>query len=407
MKILHTADWHLGRRLDGRSRHDEQTRVLDEICAITAEEEVDAVLIAGDIFDSYNPPAESESLFYSTMTRLCDGGRRAVIVIAGNHDSPDRLIASNPYARVLGISALGYPGDIPGRYDYGKERVACVESAQSFIRLRLPQREQFLTLLALPYPSEARLREIITQDLNDDEAVVRDYNRRVSEFMHQIAEGFLDDQPNIIASHLFVQGGDKTKSERDIEVGGACAMNAASFPAAAGYVALGHLHRPQEMDGQNDIRVRYSGSILQYSFSEAEQQKEVTIIEFDGAVATHRSVPLNSGRTLRKWDLGSTEELEHRIAGIDPSDLLWINVSVDEPLPVDYIANLRREHPGIIQCLPVFRRDDDLQEEMTRISELPLDEQFRRFVQSRYKEPCSEDVVQLFMELVNTGGEQQ
>jgi exonuclease SbcD len=281
-----------------------------------------------------------------------------------------------------------------------------VESAQSFIRLRLPRREQFLTLLALPYPSESRLREIITDDLSDDEAVVRDYNRRVSEFMHQAARGFLDDQPNIIASHLFVQGGDKTNSERDIEVGGACAMNAASFPAAAGYVALGHLHRPQEMDGQNDIRVRYSGSILQYSFSEAEQQKEVTIIEFDGAAATHRSVPLKSGRILRKWEMESTDELEQRLADVDPSDWLWINIAVDEPLPVDYIANLRREHPGIIQCLPVFRRGDDLEEEMTRISELPLDEQFRRFVQARYKEPCSEDVVQLFMELVNTTGEQ-
>jgi DNA repair protein SbcD/Mre11 len=406
MKILHTADWHLGRRLDGRSRHDEQSRVLDEICAITADEDVDAVLIAGDIFDSYNPPAESESLFYTTMTRLCDGGRRAVIVIAGNHDSPDRLIASNPYARVLGISTLGYPGDIPERYDYGKDRVACVESAQAFIRLRLPRRKQYLSLLALPYPSEARLREIISSDLNDDESVVRDYNRRVSDFMQQTARGFLAGQPNIIASHLFVQGGDKTKSERDIEVGGACAMNAASFPAEAGYVALGHLHRPQEMDGQNDIRVRYSGSILQYSFSEAEQQKEVTIIEFDGAVAAHRSVPLNSGRMLRKWDLESTDELEHRLAEADPTDLLWINVAVEEPLPVDYIASLRREHAGIIQCLPVFRRDDDLQEEITRMSELPLDEQFRRFVQARYKEPCSEDVVRLFMELVNTAGEQ-
>ena len=181
-----------------------------------------------------------------------------------------------------------------------------------------------------------------------------------------------------------------------------------SWPEAADGVHLvGHLHRPQEMDGRNDIRVRYSGSILQYSFSEAEQQKEVTIIEFDGAVATHRSVPLNSGRTLRKWDLGSTAELEGRLGGLDPSDLLWINVAVDEPLPVDYIANLRREHPGIIQCLPVFRQEDDLQEEITRLSEMPLDEQFRRFVQARYKEPCSEDVVRLFMELVNSGGEQQ
>ena len=135
MKILHTADWHLGRKLEGRSRHLEQVAVLAEIVGIAEQEQVDAVLIAGDIFDTYNPPAESEALFYETMARLADGGRRAVVVLAGNHDSPDRLIASSPYARALGICTLGYPKDVPHLYDGGSGRTACVESAPSFVKI--------------------------------------------------------------------------------------------------------------------------------------------------------------------------------------------------------------------------------------------------------------------------------
>src|SRR5688500_4361574 len=142
MRILHTADWHLGRRLAGRSRHDEQIAVLDEICRIADDENVDVVVVAGDVFDAFVPPAEAEALFYSTMTRLADSGRRAVVVIAGNHDSPDRLIAADPYARSLGISTLGFPKDIPTLYDAGQDRAACVASGPSTVTLRLPRARQ-------------------------------------------------------------------------------------------------------------------------------------------------------------------------------------------------------------------------------------------------------------------------
>ena len=406
IRLLHTADWHLGRRLEGRNRHDEQCQVLDEICRIAEEEQVDAVVVAGDLFDSYNPPAESEALFYRTMLRLAANGSRAVIVIAGNHDSPDRLLATDPYARALGITTLGYPKDIPAIDDRGSERVSCIDSAPSFVRLRLPRPEKVLTLLALPYPSETRLREIITWDMADEVSAARDYNARIGEFMRDVATRFDPEGANVIASHLFVADGEMCESERQIQVGGAYTVDPASFPHQAAYVALGHLHRPQEKRGKHDIPVRYSGSILQYSFSEAGQRKEVTIVEFEGGKMAHRSVPLTAGKKLECWEnVQGTEELERRLAEVDPSTWLSVVVTLEKPWTLDYAANLRSCHPGMIRCIPQFRDSDGALTDTIRISDLSLEEQFIRFVETRFGEPCGDEVLKLFLELAGREGE--
>lgn len=404
LKVLHTADWHLGRRLEGRSRHAEQEEVLDEICRIADEERVDAVVVAGDVFDAYNPPVEAEALFYTTMTRLAGGGRRAIVVIAGNHDSPDRLIASEPYARSLGITTLGYPKDIPRLYDGGNERCSCIDVAPSFVRLRFPDTDRTLALLALPYPSEARLREILSESIEDDAAATADYNRRVGAFLGESARRFDPGEATMIASHLYVAGGLASDSERQIQVGGIYSVDPASFPAGAGYVALGHLHRGQEQHGREDLPIRYAGSILQYSFSEENQTKGVTIVEFDRrGRASHRMIPLVSGRKLRQWTIeGGTEELDRRLAGSDPNLYLSISLLLDDPLPLDYMIRLRSAHPNILQCLTTYRKDERLMTQVGKIRDLPLDEQFRRFVQSKYDEPVTDDVLRLFLELTGT-----
>lgn len=404
-RILHTADWHLGRRLEGRSRHDEQAAVLAEICGIAEQEQVDVVVVAGDVFDSFVPPAEAEALFYRTMATLSDGARRAVVVLAGNHDSPDRLIASDPYARELGITTLGFPKDIPELYDGGAERVACVESGPSRITLRLPRSRKPLTILALPYPSESRLREVLSERIDDDVSAARDYSARIGEFMQEAALGFHPEGVSIIASHLFVQGGIECESERQIQVGGAYSVDTMSFPTDAAYVALGHLHRPQEQRGREDLPVRYSGSILQYSFSEAEQTKSVTIIDVDETGATHREVPLGAGRTLYRWhELGSLAELEARLSMGDPLAWYSISVHVDDLLSPEYVTNLRQKHPGIINCMPRYTLEESANGSV-RVSDLSIEEQFRRYVESRYNQPCSEEVMRLFLELA--GGREE
>ncbi|MCC7439654.1 MAG: exonuclease SbcCD subunit D [Armatimonadetes bacterium] len=409
MRILHTADWHLGHRLQGHYRHDEQAAVLDELCHIADDQQIDAVVIAGDVFDAYNPPTESESLFYRTMTRLSNGGRRAVIVIAGNHDSPDRLLASDPYARALGIVTVGLPKDAPLPFDGGTELVSCLQTAPSFVRLRTPRQGRVLSVLALPYPSESRLREVLTHDLSDEEAEMTNYNRRIKEFMEETARLFADGGANIITSHLFVGGGmeSESESERKIQIGGAYVVDRQSFPASAGYVALGHLHRPQEQHGQDDLPIRYSGSILQYSMSEAGQQKSVTVVEFgsDGKASYH-NIPLTAGRGLARLHVESIAELEAKIAETDPQ--LWVDIvlRLQEPLGIDYSRQLRAAHPNILGFIPQYQLAD-AEAEAISINNLSPQEQFRRFVEQKHGEPVGDEVMKLFLELVATEQEDE
>lgn len=417
MKLLHTADWHLGRRLEGKSRHDEQVAVLKEICAIAESEDVDGVLVTGDIYDSYNPPAESEALFYTTAARLSDGGRRAVVVIAGNHDGPDRLRASDPYARALGIVTLGYPHDVAEPFDGGAGRVACLTSAPPYLRLRLRSGEH-LSILALPYPSEARLRQVLSDRIGDAEAA-ESYDVAVRNLLASGVGDIAEAEACVAISHLFVCGGRESESERTIQgseasiaiedgvvvplhVGGAYAVEPRSFPMRAGYVALGHLHRPQEFVGYGGPPIRYAGSPLAYSFSEAGQRKSVTIVEFEGPIATHRAVDLESGRTLiDKKGLRGLDELNAFLDAAPPDAWLAVAVELDAALPVGAIEEICRRHRGILRHIFHYAQESgDTPREP--IAGLPIDEQFRRFVRERGEEP-SPELIELFMEIASEG----
>src|SRR5690606_37275611 len=252
MRILHTADWHLGRSLEGRSRLTEQAQFLDELVKIVEEEKIDVVLMAGDAFDTVNPPAAAEQLFYESISRLSNGGNRPVSIIAGNHDNPDRLSAASPLAQGQGIQLLGLPTmDVQTIY--------------------VPTTNETLKLAALPYPSESRLAEVLSD--SHEELLLRDkYNQRIQGIFQETSKSFTPETINMAMSHIYVTGGSSTDSERPIEVGGAYTVAATSLPEAAQYVALGHLHRPQMVSRANTV-ARYSGSPLAYSFSEAGYAK--------------------------------------------------------------------------------------------------------------------------------------
>ena len=160
MKILHTSDWHLGKRLEEFSRLEEQKAVMQEICEIAEREQADAVIVAGDLFDTFNPPTEAIDLLYKTLKRLTANGRRPVIAIAGNHDSPDRIEAPDPLARECGIIFAGYPHSVihPFLLDSGLQ---VMRSDNGFLELRLPTCEEPLRLLLTPYANEYRLKTFL------------------------------------------------------------------------------------------------------------------------------------------------------------------------------------------------------------------------------------------------------
>ncbi|WP_041339307.1 exonuclease subunit SbcD, partial [Bacillus subtilis] len=187
MRILHTADWHLGKTLEGRSRLSEQADVLDEINTIVKDEQIDAIVMAGDAFDTVNPPALAEQLFYESLSALSDRGKRPIVVIAGNHDNPDRLSAASPLTHENGIHLIGYPTTEP-------------------IHIEVPSAGELLAVGALAYPSEARLNEVLSDTF--DEKLLRDhYDVKIRQAFEHMTSRFRNDAVKIAASHIYVAGG--------------------------------------------------------------------------------------------------------------------------------------------------------------------------------------------------------
>jgi len=382
LRILHTADWHLGKTLEGRSRLEEQAAFIDELVEIVRRERVDAVLMAGDVYDSVNPPAAAEQLFYEAMTRLSDGGRRPVVAIAGNHDHPDRLAASAPLAREQGITLIGLPQS-------SAVTIGCGRTGESAL------------VFALPYPSESRLKELLA-DETDEQALRRAYSEKVGRIAARAAQAFRPQTVNLIMSHLYVLGGQETDSERPIQVGGAYTVDAAALCTGAQYVALGHLHRPQTLKAE--VPLRYSGSPLAYSFSEEGQAKSVTLLDLaPGKAAEPQELLLSSGRPLVRWKArGGLAEVRSWLAeGRDAGAWIDLEIHVDDSLTLEQIRQLRTLHSGIVQIRPVYPQAEAAEAESAAASQLPLDELFRRFYrrQTGGAEPEGE-LVKLFLELV-------
>jgi DNA repair protein SbcD/Mre11 len=384
VRILHTADWHLGRTLEGRSRQAEQEAFMEELIAIVKSERIDLVLIAGDIYDSVNPPSVAEKLFYDGLSRLAENGARHVAVIAGNHDSPERLAAAAPLAARHQIHLWGLPAAAP-------------------VRLGMPRTGEEAVLFALPYPSEARLNELLSEAA-DEELLRSAYSERVKAITRRAAESFGKDTVNLMMSHLYALGGAESEgSERPIQVGGAYTVDASALCAGADYVALGHLHRPQYMKA--DVPVRYSGSPLAYSFSEAGQAKSVTILDMTpGKAPVIEELPLNAGRPLVEWKAveGVAQVYSWLEEGRDSRAWIDLTVHLTEALSMDQLQHLRKMRDGIIHIRPVYpeMRQQELEAERT----LPVDELFRRFYmrQTGGAEPEPE-LVRLFLSMLQAG----
>jgi len=199
MRILHTADWHLGKRLDDFPRLEEQREVMEEICEIAEREAADVVLVAGDLFDTFNPPTEAVDLMYRTLKRLSAEGRRPVIAIAGNHDSPDRIEAPDPLARECGILFAGYPHSVVPPFTL-ESGLRLVQSDRGFMELLLPDSSMPLRILFTPYANEYRLRTFLGLEESEEELRLILQAR-----WQQLADRYCNREGvNILLSHLFV-----------------------------------------------------------------------------------------------------------------------------------------------------------------------------------------------------------
>lgn len=398
LRILHTSDWHLGRNLEGRSRLPEQEQFIAELVDIVSEEDIQVILVAGDVFDTYNPSADAENLFYDALERLSGNGKRAVLAIAGNHDSPDRLRAANPLALQHGISLLGYPGEeLPvGTAPGGVTRR---RTGPGWMELAVPGCEAKALIYALPFPSESRLNEVFTEKLDEVSQQIA-YSQRIGMLFGEADQVFLPDRVNLVVAHLFARGGLESESER--QLGGALAVSPLAMPKGAQYIALGHLHRPQQVN-HTPQPCRYSGSPLSFSFAEADQQKEVVIIDVNpGGPARIRSIDLSCGKALKKWR--AKDLAEARLWLSEPSNLeSWVDLEImlDQPLETSELAELRKRHSGIITIRPIFPEADQDGSVSRRLAELPLIELFKLFFERERGIAPPEGLVEFFLEMVN------
>ena len=356
MRVLHTADWHLGRTLEGHSRQEEQERMVDELCAIARDEAIDLVLIAGDIFDTYNPPAAAEELYCKALARLGDGGRRVVVVIAGNHDSPERLCAVRALARRHGAVILGYPLEALGPYLPEVGRVQCPAAGPGWVEVSLRGCSHSTVILALPYPSEARLNQLLTETLAGDE-LQDSYSRRIGSLFQALKAHWQPETVRLAVSHLFVAGSEESEAEeRPIQMGGAYAVRPSDLPTDAQYIALGHLHRPQQVRAAPTL-CRYAGAPLAYSFLEGGQAKSVVVLEVEPqSLPQARLVPLSPPRPLVRWyAAGGLSEVQRWIAeGRDATAWLEIHVAVPAPLTMDQIQAIKAARERIAAIRPVL-----------------------------------------------------
>lgn len=410
MRVLHTSDWHLGRTLHGHSRAPEHEAFLDEVVDLCAD--VDLVVISGDVFETCNPPIESEELFFDVLARLGDGGRRAVVVIAGNHDSPDRLKAAAPLAARHGVWLFGRPGDVPVTPAPGAlQSIRLARTGPSTLTvdiplLSVPGRTQRAVVAALPYPSEARLRQLLWPTLEEEDRQ-KAYNQRIQAAFTQLAQEFHPSAVNIATSHLAVRSCMPRSSER-VLVGGAYQIEGSALPAAAQYVALGHLHLAQAVTDA-PTSARYAGAPIAMRFSEADDPRLHTLVHVEpGTPAEIELVPVAAGRPLVQWQADSLEEVHRRIAeGAHERSFIDLTVSVEAHLTHEELAALKALPRDIVRVqaqLPESSVTPLHSAEHRR--NLPVEDLFRSFYREQTGHEPDAALIELFTEIAAPDPEQ-
>ena len=313
MRFLHTADWHIGKTLRGRSRIDEFAAALDEMARVAREAKVDAVLVGGDVFDSPVPPPEAEKLVYDFFARLVPENIAAV-VIAGNHDHPKKLGALRHLLEGLRIHIRteAQPPDRGGV-------------------VSLPSRDgsEEARIAVLPFVHERKVVDAC-QIMAPEHEWYEEYAKRIEEILAFLTKGLTPATVNLVLAHVMVHKGLVGTGERALHIGQVYALNPQQLPGSVQYIGLGHLHRPQEILAPS--KTRYSGSLLELDFGEREQQKSVVVVDAKpGRAAGIEIMPLTAGRRLRDIQ-GTLPELMALKAEVGDA-FLRVKVQVEAPVP--------------------------------------------------------------------------
>ena len=322
MKLLHTADWHVGRTIRGRSRDDEHRQVLSEIAAIAGDEQVDLILVAGDIFDTSAPSPAAEEIVYRSLLDLAEVA--PVVIVAGNHDNPARLRAVAPLLSLGRVSV----GATIARPDEG----GILDLPDLAVRIAL-----------VPFIGKrgiVRVEEILRLDQAER---IGEYAERVADILGALTAGMTPDTVNLVVSHLMVAGGVPGGGERIAHLFD-YSVPALSFPGHISYVALGHLHRPQKVPAP--LPMWYSGSPLQLDFGEGEDRKAIVLVEAEpGLPVVVTTRELKGGRRLRTLR-GTLAQIE---AMVDKVGDAYLRIELEEAARAGLADDVRAILPEAVE----------------------------------------------------------
>ena len=387
MKILHTSDWHVGKRLMGRERLEEQAEVLDEIVSVCESERIELVLLAGDVFDTYTPGAEAEELFFSKIKRVA-GDDRAVLIISGNHDDGVRLSAVSPFSEEQGVYIVGN-ARTPVSVKATARKTKPIRSGKGYVIFENERGEKAF-ISTLPYPNEARFKE---------EKSDLPYVERMKKWIDEGESGNVEKLPSVFLAHIFVAGGKVSDSEREIDLGGARAIPVEALPKSD-YIALGHLHKKQHMGGGHCY---YSGSPLQYSFDEtADKGVKVFDLTPEG-VQNLKDVPLTKGKKLLRLEADSVETAETLLKTY-PQNHVEMKLILSAPLTSLDAAKLS-ENENLVSLVTEIRAENELQFQSRKgLSDEAL---FNAFYQNTYNAEPKAELKTLFLQTLNELEENQ
>lgn len=355
MKILHTADWHIGKLLEGKSRLEEQRIVLRQLVRMAQKNHADVVCVAGDIYDNGHPSAAAESLFYETIKELSQDGNRLVVIIAGNHDQPSRLEAVTPLVKEHGIILYGTPKSMIPSGTYGSFEIQSLDKGV-FTFTKNGERAVFA---CVPYFSERTLNEVLYSEEIDHEERAGEYTQKAAELFQKRASWFSPDSINIFMSHVFTLGSAGDGSEQGMMLGNSYLLPADVFPKSAQYIALGHVHRPQKVPGSSG-QIRYSGSPLPYRLTESSVAKQCLLAELHpGEAPVVTELFFDNPKPIEKWvcrDYG--EALEKCRKNKDRSCYVYLSVHTDSYIREEQLKELKSWKEDLIEIIPLFSSEE-------------------------------------------------
>lgn len=396
MKILHTSDWHLGKRLEGSKRIEEQKKFVDTLEKIVNEENPQLILIAGDIFDTPAPSSEAEKLFFDAMKKISNFGKRAIVIIPGNHDSAERLVASKNLAKEFGIIIYEKPFEEKELGKYGEFEIERATQGGALLNIG----GERVYIYSLPYMSEAILNDEY-RNLFEESDEDLPYTEKIGRVL-KYGVSQLENIPKVVMAHLFIMGSIGDGDERGVELGGSKGVDLNDLPDVD-YIALGHIHKPVKYSKK---RACYSGSPIEYRVTENRYKKKVIIAELKGKLQTDiREIELENYKPIKRYEVIGVEEainLSKELMKVE--EWVYLKVETDRYLSGAEIREIKK-NKNIVELSIAYQNGEENQEvNYFENGEINIKDSFIEYYKKFDGIEPSEETIDLFMELL--GGEE-